>query len=479
MKIGALYIRVSTDKQEELSPDAQLRLGIDFAKKNEIVIPKEYIFMENGISGRKADKRPKFQRLISIAKSKDHPIDVILVWRFSRFARNQEESIVYKSLLHKNDVEVISISEPIIDGPFGSLIERIIEWSDEYYSIQLGEDVTRGMTEKALRGGYQTGAPFGYIMKDGNLIQDEVAATLVKTIYELYLYEAENFFSIAQRLNEMGIKTKRGNLFENRGIKYILQNPVYKGYVRWNPNGKEDFRDQKNFPSELIIEKSDHEPIISEELWEKVNEKILTEYKPRYAKPNNLLSHWLGGVLRCSTCGNVLVSGGASGGFQCSWYAKGKCKISHYVSHKKIENAVLDAIKELSHTGDFDYEIVSTDTAKDDTEMIKTSLKKLDQKEQRIKDAYINEVDTLEEYKSNKEKLNDERMKLQKQLSEISLPKKTIKSKTDMLNKLSNVYSVLVSSADVSIKNTSLKSIVKKITYDKKTESINVYLYYS
>ena len=60
-----------------------------------------------------------------------HPIDVILVWKFSRFARNQEESIVYKSMLKKDNVDVISVSEPLIEGPFGSLIERIIEWMDD------------------------------------------------------------------------------------------------------------------------------------------------------------------------------------------------------------------------------------------------------------------------------------------------------------------------------------------------------------
>ncbi len=94
--------------------------------------------------------------MIAAAKSDSHPFDVILVWKFSRFARNQEESIVYKSLLRKKcHVDVVSISEPVIEGPFGSLIERIIEWMDEYYSVRLSGEVTRGMTEKALRGGYQ------------------------------------------------------------------------------------------------------------------------------------------------------------------------------------------------------------------------------------------------------------------------------------------------------------------------------------
>ena len=164
MKVACAYIRVSTDKQEELSPDAQKRILIDFAKKNNMSLLASNIYLDNGISGKKADKRPEFMKMIGMAKSKEHPFDVILVWKFSRFARNQEESIVYKSLLKKNHVEVVSVSEPLVDGPFGTLIERIIEWMDEYYSIRLSGEVLRGMTEKALRGGYQSSLPLGYRM---------------------------------------------------------------------------------------------------------------------------------------------------------------------------------------------------------------------------------------------------------------------------------------------------------------------------
>ena len=90
LKTGALYIRVSTDDQTEYSPDAQKRLLLDYAKKNNIMVSNEYIFVEEGISGTKADKRPLFQKMVGLAKSKDKPFDVILLWKFSRFARNQE-----------------------------------------------------------------------------------------------------------------------------------------------------------------------------------------------------------------------------------------------------------------------------------------------------------------------------------------------------------------------------------------------------
>lgn len=186
---GAAYIRVSTDKQEELSPDAQKRLILDYAKKNNIIISSSDIYVENGISGRTASKRPAFQEMIARAKSKEHPFDVILVWKYSRFARNQEESIVYKSMLKRDNVEVVSISEPMMDGPFGSLIERIIEWMDEYYSIRLSGEVLRGMTEKAMRGGYQSIAPFGYVsVGGGNPPEtDPLQADIVKRVYSSFL----------------------------------------------------------------------------------------------------------------------------------------------------------------------------------------------------------------------------------------------------------------------------------------------------
>ena len=213
-KYGYGYVRVSTDKQEELSPDSQAKLLKDFAHKNGIIISK--IFYELGVSGRKAEKRPEFQKMIAMAKSSDHPVDAILVWKFSRFARNQEESIVYKSLLKKkHNVDVISVSEPLVDGPFGSLIERIIEWMDEYYSVRLSGEVTRGMTEKAKRGGYQARPPLGYrITERGKppvIIEDE--AEIVRIIFRKYAEEGMGIFDIARYLNLCGFKTSHGKNF--------------------------------------------------------------------------------------------------------------------------------------------------------------------------------------------------------------------------------------------------------------------------
>lgn len=478
MKIAALYIRVSTDDQIEYSPDAQKRLLSEYASKNNIVVSNEFIFIDDGISGKKADKRPQFQHMIGMAKSKDRPFDVILVWKYSRFARNQEESIVYKSLLKKNDVDVISITEPLIDGPFGTLIERIIEWMDEYYSIRLSEEVKKGMTEKAMRGEFQTKAPFGYVMKEKQLCIDEEKATIVRSIFDMYLNQSKSFFAIANHLNNIGVTTINGNKFENRTVRYMIQNPTYKGYVRWNPNGKYDLREQKNHKNEFIIKKGNYEPIIPEDIWDQVNDKLLNEYRPMNAKPSLKMSHWLGGILYCSNCQGVLVSGGSSGGFQCNSYARGKCNESHYVKYSKIETGVLNMLKSLIESKSFDYEILQGDNSINNS-FVKASLKKLEQKEERVKLAYINGIDTMEEYKANKERLESERAALEMQLLATKSIKKSKAIKNIMINRLSTVYSILISDADKADKNTAIKSIIKKIIYDKKSENIDIYLYYS
>lgn len=94
LKTAAAYIRVSTDRQTELSPDSQLRIIKEYAKQNGYNIPSEYIFREDGLSGKYVKKRPQFIEMIGLAKQKPAPFSAILVWKFSRFARNQDRKSV-------------------------------------------------------------------------------------------------------------------------------------------------------------------------------------------------------------------------------------------------------------------------------------------------------------------------------------------------------------------------------------------------
>lgn len=490
MKTGALYIRVSTHMQDELSPDAQKRLLLEYAKANDILVSNDNIFIETGISGRKVDKRPEFQKMISLAKTKPAPFDSILVWKFSRFARNQEESIVYKSLLRKQcNIDVISVSEPLIDGPFGSLIERIIEWMDEYYSIRLSGEVTRGMTEKALRGGYQARPPLGYkiAVKGEPPVIVPAEAKIVRIIFEKYVHEKQGYFDIARYLNSLGYKTSHGKSFEARSIDYIIQNPTYCGMIRWNRTENETNRIKDK--DEWIITEGHHEPIISKELFDAAQERYKSTYRPRGARPSSTYRHWLSGLLKCPHCGRTMIakrvvkkSNGANYAyFTCYGYSKGKCLIPSNVSSLKLEPAVLSSLKEIldTKTLSFEYKVIEQTEQIDEKALLEEQLQQIALKEQRIKTAYREGIDTIEEYKHNREIIERERDEIQQKICELeSVDIDTSDDKAIMLKKIQNVYEV-VSSSDYTDqqKNEMLKTIVDKYVYDKENDTLNAYYY--
>lgn len=120
-KRAAIYARVSSEKQDiDLSISAQLKALKEYAARNGYQVVKE--FVDEAESKRSID-RPGFKQMVATARQKARPFKVVLVWKLSRFARNREDSIIYKSLLRKQGVQVISINEPVEDTPCGRLLE--------------------------------------------------------------------------------------------------------------------------------------------------------------------------------------------------------------------------------------------------------------------------------------------------------------------------------------------------------------------
>jgi DNA invertase Pin-like site-specific DNA recombinase len=486
-KYGYGYVRVSTDKQEELSPDSQAKLLKDFAHKNGIIISK--IFYELGVSGRKAEKRPEFQKMIAMAKSSDHPVDAILVWKFSRFARNQEESIVYKSLLKKkHNVDVISVSEPLVDGPFGSLIERIIEWMDEYYSVRLSGEVTRGMTEKAKRGGYQARPPLGYRIaergKPPAIVEEE--AEIIRIIFQKYALEGMGMFDIARYLNLCGFKTSHGKEFERRSVEYILENPTYCGMIRWNRTVNET--NEIRPKDEWIIAEGQQPAIISKELFDRAAARRNMEYKPKGSRPSSTYRHWLSGLVKCPVCGRTMIAKKIVNGkrtycyFVCYGYSKGKCLAKNSISSLKLAPAVLQSLKDVLNNQQLSFRYIQPEpeTAPDLSDILLDQLKRIDEKLDRIKEAYRNGVDTLEEYKENKALVQNEKQLLEKQLAALpAQDNESDQAESALLDRVRNVYEIVNSeSVDDVTKNEILKSIIEKIVYNKEKDTLEVYYYY-
>lgn len=462
---GACYIRVSTDNQTEFSPDAQLKAIRKYAKDNNILLDNDYIFVDEGISGRKADKRPAFQEMIRIAKSKPKKFDVILVHKFDRFARSREDSVVYKSLLKKEcNIKVISITESIEDDKFSVILEAMLEAMAEYYSLNLADEVKKGMTEKASRGQYQTSPPFGYKITNGvlEIIEDE--AKILKYIFEAYANNEMNILQIAKYMNNLGFRTHRGNKFEHRTIKYILSNPVYIGYARWTPTSK-----MKNgqVTEDTIIQKSQHQPIISEELFTKVNEllKKTQQINRKYHKDSSH-KHWLTGLIKCKLCGSTLIRN-QKDFYQCSGYTKGKCNKSQLIKISVIEQRILQQIQ-YDFTNPLNINIKTT-SAKQSTaeeDMLLSEIDKLKEKETRIKVAYMNGIDTLEEYKENKKYLQIQQEMLLNQLNQLKTDNDKSSIEKAIKEQLKTVYNILVDEKiDVERKYELSHMIIEKVNF--------------
>jgi site-specific DNA recombinase len=346
----AIYARVSSDKQDvDLSISAQLKALREYAIRNGHEVVKEFI--DEAESG-KTTHRPAFREMVSMARRSQKPFDCILVWKYSRFARSREDSIVFKTLLRKNGVRVVSINEPSDDTPTGKLFEAMIESLDEFYSANLGEEVTRGMRESASRGFYIGNyTPYGYrkvkvsdgIKERPKLVPDEHEAPIVARMFNEVL-EGKGLKEILKGLNREGIAGPRGREWIKTTVHGILTNEVYTGTLVW---GRHSVRGL----APIRVENA-WRAIVSRETFDNV-QSLLKSRAPSYLHPKRTASHFLlSGIAKCGYCGKALVGHDAKNG-QFSYYVcgtllkkgAGSCP-ARYINGKDFENAVVDKIKE-------------------------------------------------------------------------------------------------------------------------------------
>ncbi|MCI9009061.1 MAG: recombinase family protein [Lachnospiraceae bacterium] len=393
MQTAAAYIRVSTEDQTEYSPDSQRSKLKEYAAAHDLLLPEPFIYLDEGISGRSAEKRPAFLQMIGTAKQKPRPFDLILVWKFSRFARSRQDSILYKSMLRKEcGIDVVSITEQLSGDPTSILVEALLEAMDEYYSINLSQEVRRGMNEKFSRGGVVSVPPFGYRMGSGRFEPDPVQSPFVRWIFQDFLNGA-SFRQIAAQLNAWNVRTARGNLFESRSVKYILTNPVYLGKQRRSLEGRQ---------GPVRIVDGAHIPLVDLCTYEQVQERIAAgKNKLQIHSPSVSSPFMLYGLVRCSFCGSTLTSAEKGRSLQCPRYAKGLCPVSHHVRLDKLTPAVLSQI-EADLNPVFPTVLLQNHPPCPGKDPISLLLEREERRLARIRAAYEAEIDSLEEYQTKK-----------------------------------------------------------------------------
>ena len=145
--------------------------------------------------------------------------DVVLVWKFDRFARNRFDSANYKMILKKNGVHLISVMEPIAEGSQGILVETLLEGMAEYYSAELSEKVIRGQTENALKGKCTGGTgTIGYKIDDDKFYHlDPLTAPLVLEAFQRY-DNGDKMVEIVNFLNDKGVRNMLGGKMTHSSV---------------------------------------------------------------------------------------------------------------------------------------------------------------------------------------------------------------------------------------------------------------------
>ena len=276
-------------------------------------------------------------------------------------------------MIQTYDVNLICIEEGIDSSQTsGKLLISVLSAVAEIERENILEQTMNGRREKARQGKWNGGpAPYGYMIKDNMLCVNEDEAELVRLIYDKYVNTNIGYTGIAKYLNMQGIKksVRTEKMIEQCSahfVSLVLTNPVYCGKIAYGRRTLEKVKGKKNHykrinASEYINVKGLHEPIISEELWNKAQEKRKATGRKLASKYGKDRTHLLTGLLKCPVCGGPMYANRHCwtkkdgtykevGYYVCGRNKLDRGKFCEYKADLKksvIEPLVIEAIKEV------------------------------------------------------------------------------------------------------------------------------------
>lgn len=356
-KLVGGYIRVSTERQVEgYSIEGQITQIEQYCRFNGYELVD--IYADRGISG-KSMNRPELQRMLNDAKN--GKLDCVMVYKTNRLARNTSDLLTIVEELHRQNVEFFSLSERIeVKNSTGKLMLQILASFSEFERNTILENIYIGQHQRALEGYYQGNLPLGYNNIPDNkkeLMINQHEANIVKYIFESYA-KGHGYRKIANALNHKGYVTKKGNPFSISAITYILSNPFYIGKIQFAKYKDWNEKRRKGLNDKPVIAQGKHSPIISQDLWDKVQmrKKQIKEKPQVHGKGTNLLT----GIIRCPQCGAAMAASNTTNTlkdgtkkriryYSCSNFRNKGSKVcsANSVRADVIEKYVMDQILEI------------------------------------------------------------------------------------------------------------------------------------
>lgn len=310
MKIAA-YCRVSTEKEEQLdSLEHQKDFFLEYARKNGHELFR--LYADEGISGTSLKKRTEFQRLMNDAQR--GLFEMVIVKDISRVARNTVDFLQSIRKLKTMGVNMIFITANMTSLGDSEFILTIFGAMAQEESGNLSKRVKWGKKINAKKGRVPQRI-FGYDRLDNFTLQiNQEEADIVKQIFNLYLDGGLGCRGISLALNADGAKTKFGYDWNPRGVRRVLQNPIYCGHYVNNKYEIEDYLTgrQVRLPEEVHFHHDRPEwAIISAEDFQraqaqmKERRKQYQTYEGSFTGARYSTKHVFSTLIRCEHCGKA------------------------------------------------------------------------------------------------------------------------------------------------------------------------------
>jgi site-specific DNA recombinase len=234
--MAAIYARVSSEQQREANTIAsQTASLIEFAKKHDLEVPKEWVFEDDGYSGATLE-RPGLERIRDLAA--EGQIQVCLAYSPDRLSRKYAYQILLIEELSRNGVETLFVKSPQGASAEDQLLVQFQGMISEYERAQILERSRRGKRHRAQAGevSVMSGAPYGYsyVHKTDVALAAyvvlEAEARVVVRIYEMYTVDGLSIGEITRRINAEGIPTRKASArWERSTVWAVLRNSAYRG----------------------------------------------------------------------------------------------------------------------------------------------------------------------------------------------------------------------------------------------------------
>ena len=422
-----IYTRVSTTMQiDGYSLDAQKARMKAYADFNDYQIVGEY--EDAGKSGKSIEDRASFCRMMDDIKSGKDGVSYVLVFKLSRFGRNAADVLSTLQVMQDFGVNLICVEDGIDSSKdAGKLMISVLSAVAEIERENIRVQTMEGRIQKAREGRWNGGfAPYGYRLVDGVLQINEDEAPAIRTIFEQYVSTDTGANGLSKYLETHGFqKLTRQNgtspLFSATLIRAILKNPVYCGKIAFGRRKLEKIHGTRNeyhqVPQEnYLLVDGLHEGIVSEELWNATQVKLLAQSK-RYEPVNRSKTeqaHLLSALVKCPICGAGMYSnkctkrkkdGTPYKSF--SYYSckhrkmqRGqKCDFNKQIQEEVLDNAVVEVIIKLVSNPKFAAMMQEKINSKVDTTAIEQEIaaaEKMLRQYYSVKSKIMEEIDTLD-----------------------------------------------------------------------------------